>query len=85
MTWLTCEWHVVIDTCLVMYLHVIKIYGLRSVLCLMQMLHAMKNFKFYIFIVSLHTLSFNGIKSLLSHELHAKMLIFASVVNMDYV
>ena len=41
-----------------MYFHVIKICGLGSVLCLMQMLHAMKNFQFRIFIVPLHTLSF---------------------------
>ena len=51
----------------------------------MQMLHAMKNFKFRISIAALSHFPTIGIKSLLSHELHAKMWIFASVVNMDYV
>ena len=36
------------------------IYGHESVLCLMQMLHAMKNFKFRIFIVHPQHLSFNN-------------------------
>ena len=34
------------------------IYGHGSILCLMWMVHAMKNFKFCIFIVTLHILSF---------------------------
>ena len=48
------------------------IYGRGSVLCLMQMLHAMKNSKFRIFIIPLHILSFKWYQSHLSYDLHAK-------------
>ena len=59
--------------------------GHGSVLYLMQMLHAIKNFKFHIFIATLSHYPSIGIKSLLSHDLHAKILIFASVETIDYV
>ena len=56
------------------------IYGHESALCLMQMLHAIEYFKFRIFDCYTITLSLKWYQSHLSHDLHAKRFIIASVV-----
>ena len=80
MNWLFVDGNVVLDACLVMYLSCDMIYGHGCGLCLIQMLHAIKNFKFHTFDYYMITHSFKWYQSHLSHDLHAQMLIIASVM-----